>query len=97
MEEYEDAYKTFASVANDEGFPVIASSFEQIAKIEKSHADKFMAYLKKLEGGNLFSCGEQSQWYCTNCGHIHYGTAAPQMCPVCHHVQGYFLPECMNK
>ena len=97
MEEYEDVYKTFASVASDEGFPVVASSFEQIAKIEKTHADKFLSYVKSLENNTLFSGSEQTAWYCTNCGHIHYGTAAPKNCPVCHHAQGYFLLEGMNK
>lgn len=93
MEEYEDVYKHFAEIAKNEGFPVVASAFEQIAKIEKSHADKFNAILQKLESNSLFSQTEQTTWVCTNCGHIHYGSSAPKNCPVCHHVQGYFLGE----
>lgn len=93
MEEYNDAYKNFAEIAKNEGFPVVASSFELIAKIEKSHADKFSAYLQRFENNSLFERTEQTAWQCTNCGHIHYGPAAPQVCPVCHHVQGYFLSE----
>ena len=97
MEEYQDVYKTFASVANDEGFPVVASSFEQIAQIEKTHADRFLSYANRIESNTLFSGNEQVAWLCTNCGHIHCGTSAPQNCPVCHHPRGYFLVECMNK
>ena len=90
MEEYEDVYKNFAEIAKEEGFPVVASSFEMIAKIEKSHADKFNATLQKLTNNTLFESTEQTSWVCTNCGHIHYGSAAPQNCPVCHHAQGFF-------
>ena len=90
MEEYEDVYRNFAEIAKNEGFPVVASSFEMIAKIEKSHADKFNATLQKLTSNTLFESTEQTSWVCTNCGHIHYGSAAPQNCPVCHHAQGFF-------
>lgn len=93
MEEYEDVYKHFAEIAQKEGFPVVASSFEMIAKIEKSHADKFNTLLQKLENKTLFDRGEQTMWVCTNCGHIHYGSSAPSVCPVCHHVQGYFISD----
>lgn len=96
MEEYEDVYKNFAEIAKAEGFPVIASSFELIAKVEKNHADKFNSFAQRLESNSLFERGEQTAWLCTNCGHIHYGPAAPKNCPVCHHVQGYFISQDMN-
>ena len=35
LEEYEDIYRNFAEIAKNEGFPVVASSFELISKIEK--------------------------------------------------------------
>ena len=34
--------------------------------------------------------GEQV-WICTNCGHVHFGPAAPHVCPVCSKERGYFL------
>ncbi len=89
-EEYESAYKSFAETAKSEGFPVVAASFEMIAKIEKTHADKFNCTLQKLESNSLFS-GENT-WVCTNCGHVHVGSSAPEVCPVCRHAQGYFEP-----
>ncbi len=97
LEEYEDIYKNFAEIAKNEGFPVVASSFELISKIEKNHADKFSDYLTRLENNTLFERSEQTAWLCTNCGHIHYGPAAPKACPVCHHDRGYFLSEDLNK
>ncbi len=97
MEEYEDIYKNFAHIATEEGFPVIAASFEQIGKIEKVHADKFNMFANHLQSNTLFERGTQTAWYCTNCGHIHYGPSAPQICPVCKHDRGYFLSEDLNK
>lgn len=95
-EEYEDVYKSFGDIAREEGFPVIAGSFELIAKIEKTHADRFAKYANRLENGTLFSGGEQQIWLCTNCGHIHIGPSAPKTCPVCHEGQGYFLADDLN-
>lgn len=97
MEEHDDIYKKFGEVAKEEGFLGVASSFEMIAKIEKTHAEKFDAFAKKIEANNLFERDGQIAWYCTNCGHIHMGNSAPQVCPVCHHARGYFLSEDMNK
>ena len=31
-----------------------------------------------------------------NCGHIHVGTGAPELCPVCKHPQAYFEIEAKN-
>ena len=92
-EEYENVYKTFGEIAKEEGFPVIASSFELIAKIEKNHADKFAAFVRHLEDGTLFERNGQIAWMCTNCGHVHFGPQAPQVCPVCKHERGYFLEQ----
>ena len=29
-------------------------------------------------------------WICRNCGHVHYGEEAPNVCPVCAHPKAYF-------
>ena len=97
MEEYDTIYKQFGEIAAQEGFPVIASSFEQIGKIEKCHAEKFESFLKHIQEGTLFERNGEIAWYCTNCGHIHYGPQAPEVCPVCHHARGYFLSPELNK
>ena len=91
--EYREAdplYPAFARTAREEGFPEIASSFQQIARIERSHGNRFGHLLELLEGGTLFSGGQQG-WLCLNCGHIHQGDSAPEACPVCGHAQGFFL------
>ncbi len=92
--EYEEAhsvYPSFAQIAREEGFPAVAATFEQIAAIEQSHGDRFGQLAQRAEEGRLFECDHEVQWLCLNCGHVHYGTQAPGVCPVCKHAQGYFV------
>ena len=74
-----------------EGFDLIGARFEMIAKIEKTHGDRFGLFADLLEGNRLFDNGEETVWMCLNCGQIITATAAPQLCPVCSHEQGYFI------
>lgn len=91
LEEYDVVYKSFADIANEEGFTVISKIFSNIASIEKIHADRFNSYVKDLEEGTLFKKDQEVQWFCTNCGFIYEGKEAPKNCPVCDHPQGYFM------
>ena len=90
-EEHQPVYPAFAETAKKEGFPEIASSFEQIAKIEKTHGDRFGKFADLLEQGKLFVASAETKWMCLNCGHIHTGERVPPVCPVCQHEQGYFV------
>lgn len=91
FEEFEDVYPAFAKVAREEGFLKIAADFEAIAKIEKIHGMRFDRLAMLVENHELFAGKKSEQWMCLNCGHIHEGPQAPQMCPVCQHEQGYFV------
>ena len=90
MQEYSHDYREFADVAAQEGFSEIAASFRNIAEIEKTHSDRFGRFLELYKSGRLFSDAQETGWLCLNCGHVHTGTAAPEICPVCRHEQGYF-------
>lgn len=92
LEEWDDVYKNFGKIAKEEGYAAIAHTFESIAKIEKSHAERFGRIADELENGTLFKKDEEIAWICTNCGHIHIGKEAPGICSVCQHPQGYFMP-----
>ena len=83
-------YPRMASEAREEGFPEIAFAFEAIGKIEKAHKERYLKLLKELEDGNHFASPEKARWRCRKCGHIHEGTSALQVCPVCKHPQAYF-------
>lgn len=88
--EWTDMYAGFAKTAKEEGFDKIAFLFEAVGKIEKRHEERYRDLLKNVEGGVVFSKDGDSIWECMNCGHIHIGKQAPQVCPVCAHPQSYF-------
>ena len=88
--EWTEMYADFAKTAHDEGFEDIARLFEGVAKIEKSHEDRYLALLLNIEKGEVFEKKELVVWKCGNCGYLHVGERAPEMCPVCAHPQAYF-------
>ena len=90
-EEFDPVYPSFGEAARAEGFPEAAASFEQIARIELTHGNRFGRLADLLEGGKLFVSDVKCGWMCLNCGHIHQGMKAPKLCPVCQHQQGYFI------
>lgn len=94
--EWTDMYATFAKEAREEGFDHIAFLFEEVAKIEKEHEERYLNLLKNLEEDVVFKKGEEVEWICRNCGHIHKGTSAPETCPVCAHPQAYFEVRAKN-
>lgn len=90
-EEHDDVYHHFGEVAASEGFAKVAASFQKIARIEKTHGDRFGRLAQLLEDGKLFVSDVETGWMCLKCGHIYQGTEAPKVCPVCQHDQGYFI------
>ena len=94
--EWTDMYATFAKEAKEEGFDHIAYLFEAVGAIEKGHEERYRKLLENVEGGIVFSRDGEMIWKCTNCGHVHIGKAAPQVCPVCAHPQAYFELEAKN-
>ena len=94
--EWTDMYAEFAKVAKEEGFDRIAYLFEAVGKIEKEHEERYNKLLKNIEEGKVFECGEIKIWKCRNCGHIHVGLKAPEVCPVCDHPKAYFEIKAEN-
>lgn len=95
-EEWVDMYPRMAREAREEGFDEIADLFEGVAAVEKVHEDKYRRLLENVKGGLVFSREGDMVWQCTNCGHIHIGKQAPEMCPVCNHPQAYFQIKAEN-
>ena len=94
--EWTDMYAQMAKEAREEGFLDIAALFEGVAKIEKEHEERYRRLLANVEGGLVFSRDGDMIWQCSNCGHIHVGPAAPEVCPVCAHPQAYFQLKAEN-
>jgi rubrerythrin len=88
--EWTDMYVNFAKDAKEEGFTKIATLFELVAAIEKTHEKRYLDLLKNVEEGLVFSKEGEQIWRCSNCGHIVIGKKAPGICIVCNHPQAYF-------
>ena len=94
--EWTDMYATFAKEAKEEGFDHIAYLFNEVAKIEKEHEERYMKLLGNIEDNLVFQKGEEIVWICRNCGHVSFGKEAPKVCPVCAHPQSYFEMRAQN-
>ena len=95
-EEWTKMYAEMARTAEEEGFLALAAQFEGVAKIEKTHEERYLKLLDNLKKGEVFKKGEKVMWFCRNCGHVEVGEAAPEVCPVCFHPQAYFQIKAMN-
>ena len=94
--EWTDMYERMAKEAKEEGFDRIAYLFEAVGKIEKEHEERYLKLLDNVETGKVFDCGEVKVWKCRNCGHMHVGPKAPEVCPVCSHPKAFFEIKAEN-
>ena len=88
--EHTEMYPGFAKVAREEGFNAIAAIFEAIAVAEKQHEKRYNDLAANIEAGRVFERAEKVVWRCRNCGFLHEGAEAPDMCPACAHPQAHF-------
>ena len=95
-EEWTQMYKEMAETAREEGFEKLAFLFDGVGKIEKEHEERYLTLLKNLEEGVVFKRGDEYVWKCRNCGHLHVGPEAPEVCPVCNHPKSYFEQQAVN-
>jgi rubrerythrin len=89
-EEHTVLYPEFAEVAEEEGFPDIASTFRKIAEVEAEHEKRYLKLLNNIREGRVFKRDQVVRWKCDNCGYVHEGTEAPVKCPACLHDRKYF-------
>ena len=95
-EEWTALYAAFADTAKQEGFPEVAAAFKSIARVEAEHEKRYLKLLKNLDEGTVFQKAEKVRWTCRNCGYVHEGTKAPEVCPACQHPQAYYEPWVEN-
>ena len=90
-------YAEFAKVALEEGFPEIAAKFKLVGEVEKHHEERYRALLANVVENKVFTKDTGIHiWKCRNCGHIHVGEKAPELCPTCAHPKAYFELEAKN-
>ncbi len=88
--EWTDMYDKFAKEADEEGFPELAAKFRLVAGVEKEHEKRYRALYDNVRSERVFEKDEEVLWECRNCGHLHFGKKAPEVCPTCNHPQSYF-------
>ena len=93
--EWTEMYKRMAEEAKEEGFDALAYKFAAVAAIEKRHEERYNRLAELVREGKVFKKTDKQIWICRNCGHIHVGDSAPEMCPVCAHPKAYF--QIMNE
>ena len=94
--EWTEMYAQFAKDAKEEGFDELAALFELVAKIEKTHEERYKKLLENIKNEEVFKKANIVVWECSNCGHIHVGQKAPEICPFCKHPQSYFYIKAEN-
>jgi len=94
--EWTDMYAQFAKEAREEGFDEIAVIMEGVAAVEKEHEERYRKLAENIEKGVVFVRDGEVAWKCRNCGHIHIGSDAPTVCPVCAHPQAHFELQAKN-
>jgi rubrerythrin len=88
--EHTKMYPAFAETARQEGFPEIADIFLAIAVAENQHEKRYLALMNNIESGQVFTRSSAETWRCRNCGYLHQGHAAPDLCPACAHARAHF-------
>ncbi len=88
--EWTEMYPAFAATAREEGFDDIAAAFDAISIAEKQHGKRYRDLADNLEAGKVFKRNGKMTWRCRNCGYLHEGEEAPQVCPACIHPQAHF-------
>jgi rubrerythrin len=88
--EHTDLYPGFAAVAREEGFDQIADVWDAVCVSEKQHEKRYRDLVANMENNTVFEKSQSVVWRCRNCGYLHEGTQAPDLCPACDHPQAHF-------
>lgn len=88
--EWTTLYADFGKIAQEEGFPEVARSFEQISKVERFHESRYRKLISNIDNKEVFKKKTSVKWHCINCGYVFEGTEAPKECPACKHPQSFY-------
>ena len=88
--EWTTLYVDAAKIAREEGFEKVANQFEEIAKVEKHHEERYRKLLENINEGKVFKKETVTVWKCRNCGYVLECKEVPPKCPACEHPQAYF-------
>jgi len=94
--EWGTLYPDFAETAKREGFEDVAESFTEIGEVEEEHERRYRKLLENVEKGIVFKRDVEVEWKCRNCGYVHHGKEAPEVCPACKHARSYYEIHAKN-
>ena len=87
---------TLTNIKDAAGFTEIAAKFRMVGEVEKHHEERYLKLAERVEKGEVFAREGVKVWKCRNCGHLHVGAEAPEVCPVCNHPKAYFEEQAIN-
>ncbi len=90
LEEHSVLYRDFAAIAKSEGFTEIAIAWNAISVAEKQHEKRYRDLLANITSDRVFRRDEDVVWRCRNCGYLHTGKTAPEVCLACIHPKAHF-------
>ena len=88
--EWTKLYVDAEGIARQEGFGEVAKVFKEIAEVEAKHEKRYRKLLKNIQDGLVFKKETVVKWKCRNCGYVHEGKEAPEVCPACAHPRAYY-------
>ncbi|MFO7712392.1 MAG: rubrerythrin family protein [Dehalococcoidia bacterium] len=88
--EWSKLYADMEKVAREEGFADVATSFKEIGEVEEFHEKRYRKLAQNVARGEVFKRSTPVKWHCTNCGYVHEGPEAPELCPACKHARSYY-------
>ncbi len=95
-EEWTSMYARMAQEAREEGFEELAKKFELVASVEAAHEKRYLKLLESFRNETTFKGDAPLGWKCNNCGYIHVGDEAPEVCPACAHPKAHFERKVEN-
>ena len=94
--EWGTLYPDFAETAKKEGFEDVAESFTEIGEVEEEHEKRYRKLLANVKNSTVFKRDVEVEWKCRNCGYVHHGKEAPELCPACNHARSYYEIHAKN-
>lgn len=88
--EWSELYLESEKIAREEGFQEVADAFRHIASVEAKHENRYRKLAENIRNGQVFKRDQVTRWKCSNCGYVHEGTSAPDICPACKHPKDYY-------
>jgi rubrerythrin len=88
--EWTTLYSSFAKIAGEEGFPEVANSFKEIARVERFHESRYRKLASNVANSEVFTKKSTVKWHCRNCGYVFEGAEVPDECPACKHPRAFY-------